>query len=57
MMSNNNMFLPSFNFLEEYKPESEMIAIDDLRQSQLFKRKRYVDAMYFGELLELKRHG
>lgn len=51
------MFLPSYNFLEEYKPESEMIALDDIRQSLIYKRKRYVDAMFFGELLELKRHG
>ena len=30
-MLNNNMMTSTFNFLEEYKPESDMISMDDVR--------------------------
>jgi len=43
--------------LEEYVPESKEVDIDCLKQSQNFRKKRYVDAIYFGEVLELKRNG
>lgn len=31
--------------------------MDVLRQSQIFKKKRYVDALFFGEIIESKRQG
>lgn len=31
--------------------------MDYLRSSQIFKKKRYIDAIYFGEIVETKRNG
>ncbi|CDW76380.1 UNKNOWN [Stylonychia lemnae] len=47
----------NYNFLEEYVPESKEINIEFLRSSQIYKKKRYVDAIYFGEIIETKRQG
>ena len=47
----------NFNFIEEYVPESSEIDFEDLKKSKSFKKKRYVDALYFGELSETKRNG
>lgn len=38
-------------------PECNLIDLEDLKSSPNFKKKRYVDALYFGELLDGKRHG
>lgn len=38
-------------------PESGFIDIEVMKQSPTFRKKRYIDAVYFGETLELKRHG
>jgi len=45
----------NFNFLEEYMPESKEIEMEYLRTSQICKKKRYIDALYFGEIIEAKR--
>jgi hypothetical protein len=31
--------------------------MEQLRQSQIFRKKRYVDAVYFGEVVDMKRNG
>jgi hypothetical protein len=43
--------------MEEYKPESELIDFNKLRMSEKFKKKRYVDAIYFGEIERMRRNG
>jgi HEAT repeat protein len=45
------------NFIEEYIPESNEIDIENVKASQSFKKKRYIDALFFGELIESKRNG
>jgi hypothetical protein len=47
----------NYNFLDEYVPESKEIDMEHLRTIQICKKKRYVDALYFGEIIEVKRHG
>lgn len=52
-MDLNSIFVnPGFNFLEDYKLESDMLELEELKLSKQFRRKRYVDAMYFGEINE-----
>ena len=41
-----------FNFAENYNPESQVISMNELTKSEKLKRKRYNDAVYFGELNE-----
>lgn len=43
--------------MEEYKPESNLIDMEVLRMSDKFRKKRYVDAVYFGEVVNMKRTG
>lgn len=47
----------NFNFLDEYIPESNEIDLEALKTSQVFKKKRYVDAVYFGEHNNGRREG
>ena len=36
--------------LDDYKPKSDLIDIETLKTSENFKKKRYIDALYFGEM-------
>lgn len=47
----------NFNFINEYVPESNLLDLEEIKASQNFRKKRYVDALYFGELAESKRNG
>jgi hypothetical protein len=49
--------LVNFNFIDEYLAESNEVDLEELKVSPHFKKKRYVDALYFGELVDSKRHG
>ena len=41
--------------IDEYVPESQEIDYEEIKKSEHFKRKKYLDALYFGELIENKR--
>ncbi len=45
----------NYNFIDEYVPESNEVDIEMLKQSPLLRKKRYVDALFFGEVVESKR--
>ncbi len=47
----------NFNYIDEYMPESNEIDLELVKTSQSFKKRRYVDALFFGELIESRRHG
>ena len=51
------MILNNYPFMEEYKPESNLIDMDILRSSEKFRKKRYVDAIFFGDIVNMKRTG
>jgi hypothetical protein len=50
-------FSTAINFFDDYVPEFNEIDIDMIRNSQSFRKKRYIDAMYFGEISDNKRSG
>lgn len=43
--------------MEDYIPESTEVEMAFFRKTDLFKKKRYIDAIYFGEICESKRNG
>jgi hypothetical protein len=47
----------NFHFIDEYIPESNEVDIELLKQSPHLRKKRYVDALFFGEIIDSKRHG
>jgi hypothetical protein len=47
----------NYNFIDEYMPESNEIDVETLKTSPIFRKKRYVDAVFFGELANGKRNG
>jgi hypothetical protein len=49
--------LTTVNGIEEYVAEFKEINMDEIRKSPLFKKRRYIDALYFGEQEEGKRNG
>jgi hypothetical protein len=49
--------LINYNFIDEYIPESNEIDVESLKLGQNFRKKRYVDAVFFGELINGKRNG
>ncbi len=49
--------MQTFNIIDDYVTESNLIDLEQLKQSPNFGRKRYVDAFYFGELENSKRFG
>ena len=42
---------------EGYSPKSNMVVIDDFRNNENTKIKRYKDCVYFGQFINGKRHG
>lgn len=40
----------NFNFVDDYIPESLEVDLDKLKTSQLFRKKRYLDAIFFGDV-------
>jgi hypothetical protein len=47
----------NFNFLEEYATESQEIDVEQLKKGTNLKKKRYIDAIFYGEVIERKRQG
>lgn len=56
-MSLHSMAPNNLNFIDEYVPESSEVDIEQIKHSQLLRKKRYVDALFFGEIEETKRQG
>ena len=44
-------------FGDDYAPESELVNFEELKKSDYFKTKRYMDALYKGEIVNGKRQG
>lgn len=49
--------MANFNFIDEYVAESNEVDIEYIKQSALLRKRRYVDALFFGEIVDKKRHG
>jgi len=47
----------NYNFLDDYVAESGELDVESLRASPALKKRRYVDALFFGEMAEGKRQG
>ena len=47
----------NFNYVEEYIPESDEVDIEEIKRSPIFRKRRYVDALFFGDIVEGRRNG
>ena len=43
--------------MDEYIPESQEVDMEALKKSPQFRKKRYVDAVFVGECVEMRRTG